>query len=198
MSFKDIMQNLLTPESKPDSDISQGVFYNHPKLNNLIACEEKRWKAYQYKISQFIKIDHILNTLYKHSPFCCVLPHKKGFEYSWLVFDEIGWHVQSERPKFLPLNQQLGYDFINYKNRSQTIRRRVFLFEELFKQSFEQWLVELNKHYRFAFDQKLKIILNGREYIFDSKEIVYPEDILTFTVNEINEIENIGVDSQLT
>jgi hypothetical protein len=195
-------------------DFDEGIRFWKPKINDVVTAEAKRWKALQYRSKQYAKISPAFDLVLKNTPFSCIRITKEYPGFAWVEFPHnnsgpyergVSWNWwdrsstnknKTEKPES-PLKQDVGDAWFYYEDRSREIRTRSTYFETVFSKSIQKNYGDLfyGDHYNRL--KKLKLIINGREYLIGNGErdgfgvLVYPEDFTTEVVEKPN-VDNRG------
>lgn len=175
-----------------------------PKINDLVACEARRWKAIQYRNNQMKKVESAFDLVVENTPFCCIRKTEEWPGFAWVEFPHyndngygtrgVSWNwweiqktrnvnVELDRPN-CPLKQDVGDAFFNYEDRSSIIRKRVGIIEQVFQMSLEKKYAQQFYEARYS-RTLLNLVINGRNYLIGMIEgqrfgvIAYHEDVIT-------------------
>lgn len=168
---------------------NNNITFWRPKLQDIVTCEAKRWKAKQYYENQIKKILPTFDLVSKNTPFCCIRKTKNWPGFAWVEFSSVNngvswnwWNKENERPDS-PLKQNIGDKWFEYESRSYQLLDRFNCFKMLFHRAISNEYAK--KFYDKNFHKKINLVINERNYIIGMKNnqefgvIVYPEDIIT-------------------
>jgi hypothetical protein len=165
------------------------ITFWRPKINDLVTCEAKRWKAIQYRIKQYAKIIGVFDLVLKNTPFCCIrtYPNSSRIEdiVKWIVFPHYPqrdsgvshdlWDGHETDPKTgqrawnngrktqerpnVPLKQDIGDAWFHYEDRSRILRERCGYFEQVFEMALKKRYEEEFCNYENRYSTKKKCLI---------------------------------------